>query len=774
DFKQGVEVSFACGVCCAGLSDADLDAARATAFRSVEIRPSGKSRTAVLATIGGDRDPVFKAACDSARALHRAVWEQWLPRQALDKAFAAALAAPGSWADCRGPVEAALFPMRRAGWGAASLDARATHDGIHCGVSDFSPWSTKRLLGRSCDRWQAAQLSKHDASWLDVGINFGQPRRWTASGRGAQEARRWPSLSSEQRGYLRSCIVDGQWTHARKYGNNPRHLCCSAIQDRGLCLPLEIAQLLPQEDIAVAKCPVEGVLFPAQQFQWRPPSGGFLDRLRWCCGEPGEPFVGQPLRCDGPLCDAQLAEGRGAQAAAAVVELPRGPEEVDPGVGSHTKALGAPLVGPWQSIEGAEPLAVLIALHPAAPPIELHCDAGFVVDGINLRGEARQALHDFGGVGPAGLTIAKIKGRAAAAHVARGIIARKQRRGNYAADHVAGGIAHLLRAPAAERQRQLRAQLFVDGAAHWAATAGAPAAAESLDSTRGYVARDEANKDRPPLAERAFGALGPGPWRCTACPRTARTTSLKQVLYRSLCVPKIASAVGETAPPGAAAGAALAAAAAAAAAAADGADSQPGVLGSDRGQDPAPSAVGQGPATTGAAGSARGQGPAPSSGGPPPAPAGAAATQDAAAASGLVGATPPSERSSEAAAMPRSPPPATAQPSAGPAVLVGGETDAEDGPPRARDALGHIAQRAFGYVLCAKCHAYARERLGSIKAAAALCAPHVGEAGRIRRLRADRIHTGQHPASSARPADGAAAGEAPGLPSAAAPATRTC
>ncbi|CAK0814492.1 unnamed protein product, partial [Prorocentrum cordatum] len=99
-FKQGVEASFAYGVCCTGPGDSDLDAARAMAFRSVEIRPSGKSRTAALATSSMGDDPVFKATRDPVRTLRRAVWERWLPRQALDKAFAAALAASGSWAHC--------------------------------------------------------------------------------------------------------------------------------------------------------------------------------------------------------------------------------------------------------------------------------------------------------------------------------------------------------------------------------------------------------------------------------------------------------------------------------------------------------------------------------------------------------------------------------------------------------------------------------------------------------------------------------------------------
>ena len=89
-----------------------------------------------------------------------------------------------------------------------------------------------------------------------------------------------------------------------------------------------------------------------------------------------------------------------------------------------------------------------------------------------------------------------------------------------------------------------------------------------------------------------------------------------------------------------------------------------------------------------------------------------------------------------------------------------------------RDALGHVLQRVYGYALCQRCDAFARVQLGSVKLLASPCAPDQGEAGRIRRYRADRIRRGLHPTSGKRLADAAAAGEVAGLPSAVASTRR--
>ncbi|CAK0824769.1 unnamed protein product [Prorocentrum cordatum] len=787
----GLEASYARGVCCTGLSDVELQQARTMAVKAIELRPAGKSATAVLALIGADCDPIVKATLDPISTLHRAVWEQWLPKKALDTAFAAAVRHVGLRSQARGPISAAVLSLRRVGWQCEQLDKWTSDAGdVHC-IGDTSPWLTKKLLRRSCEDWQARQLSEHDAPWLAVGVNFGQLRKWVDRGRPSSTVgRSWPTATNEERGYLRSCIVNGQWTNVRKFGNNPRyassdfcepcpgqrgdiwhrHLECQALTrlPDGGDLPREMALLLAQRDNQVIRMLVERLLFPIPWLQWRPPAGGFLDHLRWCCGEPGEPFCGQSLYCDGALHGAALAGGRGAQGAAAVVELPPVSDSTDPGPGSRTKALGSPLVGPWQSIEGSELLSVLIVLRHSIPPIVLHCDASFVVDGLNLRGAerttiassawghlwrlARAALDDFGGLSDHGLAVVKVPGHATLRQVREGAITLKQRRGNYEADLVAGGIAAALGPLPEASLRSKQAVVIVDGVARWLAKAGTPAGAARDDSAQGYAQRDLGNRIGLSLTSHVFATQADGSWHCQACLKTARTEKSKQVLFRGPCKPKAVASGARRAPASsAAAGAALAAAAITAATAGGhggGGSAEGG------GGDPSSTAAASGPARRERQ---------PSSA----ADLLMAASRERRANRSRAGAV---GGSGDRSRSPRE----RAVRSVASAPLVPAEVSAERAGPSApaeppalsaeHDELGHVLQRCHGYVVCNRCNAYARERLGSFKALSGMCVPGEGDAGRIRRLRGDRIRRGVHPTSGAHLPD-AAAGEVAGLSS---------
>ncbi|CAK0830954.1 unnamed protein product [Prorocentrum cordatum] len=699
----------------------------------------------------------------------------------METAFAAAVRHVGQWSQARGPISAAVLSLRRVGWQCDQLGKWTSDAGdVHC-IGDTSPWLTKKLLRRSCEDWQARQLSEHDAPWLAVGINFGQLRKWVDRGRPSSKVgRSWPTATNEERGYLRSRIVNGQWTNVRKFGNNPRHLECQALTrlPYGVALPREMAILLAQRDNQVIRMLVERLLFPSPCLQWRPPAGGLLDHLRRCCGEPGEPFCGQPLYCDGALHGAALAGGRGAQGAAAVVELPPVSDSTDPGPGSRTKALGSPLVGPWQSIEGAELLSVLIVLRHSIPPIILHCDASFVVDGLNLRGAeratlassarghmwrlARAALDDFGGLSDRGLTVVKVPGHASLRQVREGAIALKQRRGNFEADLVAGGIAAALGPPPEASLRCKQAAVMVDGVARWLAKAGTPAGAARDDSAQGYVQRDFGNRIGISLTSHFFATQADGSWRCRACLKTARTEKSKQMLSRAPCKPKAVASGARRAPASsAAAGAALAAATVTAAAA-----------GGRGGGGSAESGGGDTSSTAAASGPARREHRRPR--GPPAGssvrPA-AVEPQPCSAEDLLMAAR--RERRADRGDRSRSPR-ERAERGAASAVLAPAEGSAEAAAPSApavspalssaHDGLGHVMQRCHGYVVCNRCNAHARERLGSFKALSSMCVPGDGDAGRIRRLRGDRIRRGVHPISGARLPD-AAAGEVAGLSS---------
>ena len=113
---------------------------------------------------------------------------------------------------------------------------------------------------------------------------------------------------------------------------------------------------------------------------------------------------------------------------------------------SAVRALGAPLPGPLQTIDGAEQLGLLLLFKNAPPPIAASFDASRVTDGILEGGRALAArataacgevwrkvsmgLDDFGGVGDEGLTIEVIRGHATVKDAREGRSSCRDRRGN--------------------------------------------------------------------------------------------------------------------------------------------------------------------------------------------------------------------------------------------------------------------------------------------------------------------------------------------------------
>ena len=65
-----------------------------------------------------------------------------------------------------------------------------------------------------------------------------------------------------------------------------------------------------------------------------------------------------------------------------------------PGPRSCVKALGGPLPGPLQTIDGAELLALLAILRRSVAPIQAHSDADYVVKGFLERGRVAATSHE--------------------------------------------------------------------------------------------------------------------------------------------------------------------------------------------------------------------------------------------------------------------------------------------------------------------------------------------------------------------------------------------
>eukprot|EP00959_Pyramimonas_sp_CCMP1952_P383785 8043066-Pyramimonas_sp.AAC.1 len=132
------------------------------------------------------------------------------------------------------------------------------------------------------------------------------------------------------------------------------------------------------------------------------------------------PFHNDELFTDGSAFDLNIDYG---MARCAVVQIPLGPGWYYPGPKCAIRALGSPLMGMHQSVEGADLLAVLILLRHSLAPITVRIEASYVVDGLLVRGPEGtcgashswallwrmvwRAIEDFGGLGPDGLTVLK-------------------------------------------------------------------------------------------------------------------------------------------------------------------------------------------------------------------------------------------------------------------------------------------------------------------------------------------------------------------------------
>eukprot|EP00959_Pyramimonas_sp_CCMP1952_P289534 6055811-Pyramimonas_sp.AAC.1 len=101
--------------------------------------------------------------------------------------------------------------------------------------------------------------------------------------------------------------------------------------------------------------------------------------VRWLLGNGGEPFHDAEIFTDGSAFDLDTDYG---MAGCAVVQIPSGPGWLDPGPRCALRALGSPLMGLHQSIEGAELLAILLLVRHSLAPITVRVDASYVVDGL--------------------------------------------------------------------------------------------------------------------------------------------------------------------------------------------------------------------------------------------------------------------------------------------------------------------------------------------------------------------------------------------------------
>ncbi|CAK0837889.1 unnamed protein product, partial [Prorocentrum cordatum] len=214
--KRSLEASCTHDMCVTGATDQELDSLRSSAFNATEPRVGGMSKTMSPALMGGrDFDPIHRCSRDLVVALHRALWEGWLPEQVLQAGFAAEL-------------------------------ARA----------------------QSAERWQSSKALER-AGLPQGALPFRQLRRWTSVGKGsAADAMRWPPLADKEKGYARCGAAPGTLRH--------RHVERSDGWE-GLDLPAAMAGLKARGDSDAARALAGTLPLAEPQHRWAPSCGALVD-----------------------------------------------------------------------------------------------------------------------------------------------------------------------------------------------------------------------------------------------------------------------------------------------------------------------------------------------------------------------------------------------------------------------------------------------------------------------------------------------------------------
>ncbi|CAK0890783.1 unnamed protein product, partial [Prorocentrum cordatum] len=304
--KCGVEASCTHGVCVTGATNQELDSLRSIAFDATEPRAGGKSKTMGFALTGGcDFDPI-----------HR----------------------------CAGPWQ--RMTLKRLDWEMEGLGCWTTPaDHEYCPLQ-YAPWTTRtrKLVAQSVERWQSSKVLEQ--AGLPQGVlPLRQLRRWTSVGKGsAADAKRWPPLTDEEKGYVRSVLVDGQWLNERRHAARPclarsplcsrcgaapgtprhQHVECSDGWG-GLDLPAAMAGLKAHGDSDAVRALAGRLLLAEPRHHWAPSCGDVLCDVRWLVGG-GDPFLGGEVFVDGSAFDAEAADLAAAGCAVIALALPPGPE----------------------------------------------------------------------------------------------------------------------------------------------------------------------------------------------------------------------------------------------------------------------------------------------------------------------------------------------------------------------------------------------------------------------------------------------------------------
>ena len=197
------------GLGVAGLNETQLQQSRSQMASCLAKRMHGESGTMVLMRAGDELDPVFDSLAPVI-ALTQALWDGWMSQAMAQCVRTAQLEQREHarlWTTVKGPFVATLTRMK---WTILELDPLlwCMHHGRIVDPRRVCPHSMRTLLKKVARAWQWQHISLHDS--------------YEGLDRGAVVAPMFAALYSTRlsvhvQAYLRSVVVDGQWTRRRRY-----------------------------------------------------------------------------------------------------------------------------------------------------------------------------------------------------------------------------------------------------------------------------------------------------------------------------------------------------------------------------------------------------------------------------------------------------------------------------------------------------------------------------------------------------------------------------
>ena len=503
------------GVSVTGLNETQLQQSRSQMASCLTKRMHGKSVTMVLMAAGEQLDPIFDSLAPIV-ALTHAVWDNWMPQAAMAKCLSKARDDQRDnlrpWTAVKGPFGAAVATLKRLQWVILERDPFlwCMHDGRVADPRRVCPHSMLLLLRRAAQAWQWRRVALHEGyESLSRGAVFAPLFRALHSS----------ELSMAEKAYLRSAVVDGQWTQQRKFraGRTWSPLCMSCGSEEGSLAhrhfrcpgePGSAPCVIPSPFRAAAE---SGKLWELDSFASRAllpaPPGRPLGYMvpydvRW---QGDRSLVSGVVYGDGAAYEGQDSElcvaGWGLVATAAA---------------GNPVTVSGTLPYLIQDVDGAELFASLMFLRLARAPAQYVTDSSIVEQGVNKRGRAGTVssaaawadlwrdvwseIAAWGGLVES-LSVRKVKVHTSADAVAAGLITAHDRAGNDLADAACKLVVFEHRAPPSIRAARLSAGLAVGRMAQWIARVGSIRQRQDVDETwlpgRGRVAARGRVRARP-------------------------------------------------------------------------------------------------------------------------------------------------------------------------------------------------------------------------------------------------------------------------------------